>query len=299
MAFACPNSFATSNATLKFFVDVELRFSNLIFFEAMRHVDLNLQNSTVVIVGGASGIGKACVDAFLNEGAKVAVWDLSQDTPQLDNERLLILSVDIVIEDQVRQAVVQTEQALGTIDHVVHSAAVGSGKFGSPFTNVEPADWHRVLDVNIQGMVNVAHHVSPGMMQRRKGTFVFIASVAGQVGSPTDPPYTASKAANISFAQVMARDLAAFAIRVNTVCPGMVKTPLNQSVWAAWNQRQPAEERKSYEQWAKEKIRLLIPLNEWQQPEDIADTVLFLSSQRARQITGQTINVDGGYVMHW
>ena len=260
---------------------------------------LNLQGSTVVIVGGASGIGKACVDAFIGEGANVAVWDRCLDSAQPDSECLLTLPVDIVVEDDVQQAVIQTENKLGAIDHVVHSAAIGSGKFGLPFTNVEPADWQRVLDVNIRGMVNVAHYVSPGMMQRRHGTFVFIASVAGQIGSPTDPPYTASKAANISFAQVMARDLAASGIRVNTVCPGMVKTPLNQSVWAAWNKRQPNDGKKTYEEWAKEKIRLLIPLNDWQQPEDIADTVLFLSSLRARQITGQTINVDGGYVMNW
>ena len=112
----------------------------------------------------------------------------------------------------------------------------------------------------------------------------------------TDTPI---KAANINFAQVMAKDLAACGIRVNTVCPGMVKTPLNRSVWHSWNERQPAAEQLTYDQWAEQKISQLVPLGEWQQPEDIADTIVFLSSERARQITGQTINVDGGYVMHW
>lgn len=262
-------------------------------------VDLNLQDSTVVVVGGASGIGKACVDSFLCEGARVALWDLDSDRLPAASDQLLPVQVDIVDENAVVQAVAETEDLCGAIDHVVHAAAIGSGKFGLPFTNLNPADWQKVLDVNIQGMVNVAHHVAAGMMERHRGSFVFIASVAGQIGSPSDPPYTASKAANISFAQVMARDLAAYGIRVNTVCPGMVQTPLNQSVWQAWNQQQPDESKKTYEQWATEKIRLLIPLNAWQQPEDIADTVLFLTSQRARQITGQTVNVDGGYVMHW
>jgi 2-hydroxycyclohexanecarboxyl-CoA dehydrogenase len=137
------------------------------------------------------------------------------------------------------------------------------------------------------------------MVERKRGTMVFIASVAGQIGSPTDPPYSASKAANINFAQCMAKDLAAHGVRVNTVCPGMVKTPLNEAVWRAWHDQQPAASRKSYEEWTAEKIKNVVPLGRWQRPEDIADMVVFLSSERAAQITGQTINVDGGFVMHW
>jgi len=86
---------------------------------------------------------------------------------------------------------------------------------------------------------------------------------------------------------------------VNSVCPGMVQTPLNRSVWQAWNDRQDPEDQKSYEDWAGEKIRQLVPLQRWQTPEDIADMIVFLSSARASQVTGQTINVDGGFVMHW
>ncbi len=127
---------------------------------------------------------------------------------------------------------------------------------------------------------------------------VFVASVAGQIGSPTDPPYSASKAANINFAQVMARDLAASGIRVNTVCPGMVKTPLNRGVWQSWNDRQPENQKLSYEDWGDAKVQSLIPMGTWQKPEDVADMILFLSSSRTSQVTGQTINVDGGYVMH-
>ncbi len=174
-----------------------------------------------------------------------------------------------------------------------------SGKFGFPFTNLTPDDWPRVIEINIQGLTNIAHAIAPHMIERRTGTIVSLASVAGQIGSQTDPPYSAAKAANINFAQCLAKDLAPHNIRVNTVCPGMVRTPLNQGVWKAWHDQQPPEKRRSYEEWAGEKIRAVTPLGRWQEPSDIADMIVFLSSERARQVTGQTINVDGGFVMHW
>jgi 2-hydroxycyclohexanecarboxyl-CoA dehydrogenase len=79
----------------------------------------------------------------------------------------------------------------------------------------------------------------------------------------------------------------------------MVRTPMNEAVWKAWHDRQPPELRKTYDEWAGEKVRAVVPLGRWQQPEDVADMAAFLSSDRAGEVTGQTINVDGGYVMHW
>jgi NAD(P)-dependent dehydrogenase (short-subunit alcohol dehydrogenase family) len=118
------------------------------------------------------------------------------------------------------------------------------------------------------------------------------------MGSQTDPPYSASKAALINFAQCMAKDLAPHGVRVNSIAPGMVRTAVNRSVWEAWSALQPPEKRRSYEDWAGEKVRAVVPLGRWQEPEDIAVVAVFLASVRARNITGQTINVDGGYVMH-
>ncbi|MEQ9409184.1 MAG: SDR family oxidoreductase [Fuerstiella sp.] len=264
-------------------------------------MQLQLENSVALVVGGASGIGKAAVDAFLHEGARVILWDVSPDAAAVaaERHRCDALVVDITDEDAVREALSATEEITGPVQHLVHAAAIGSGRFGCPFTHLKPSDWTRVLEVNIAGMVNVAHALAPHMVTQNKGTMVFVASVAGQIGSPTDPPYSASKAANINFAQVMARDLASSGIRVNTVCPGMVRTPLNRSVWKSWNDRQSEADQLDYDEWAAQKIRQLVPLGRWQQPEDIADMIVFLSSARAAQVTGQTINVDGGYVMHW
>ena len=154
--------------------------------------------------------------------------------------------------------------ALGRTDHVVHAVAVGSGKYGFPFWNLEPADWPRVLQVNIVGAVNVAHAFAPALVAARSGTLLFLASVAGQIGSQTDPPYSASKAALINFAQCAAKDLAPFGVRVNALCPGMVKTDLNRAVWEAWARRRPEAERRSYEEWADDKLRRTMPLGRWQ-----------------------------------
>jgi 2-hydroxycyclohexanecarboxyl-CoA dehydrogenase len=267
-------------------------------------MDLKLSEHVAVVTGGASGIGLAAAAGFIAEGCRVALWDLAPNVAEAAAKlspkgKAAGFRLDVTNNQQVQDVCRATESQLGPIDHFVHAAAIGSGKFGFPFTNLTPADWPRVLEVNIMGMTNVAYALAPLMVQRKRGTMVFIASVAGQIGSPTDPPYSASKAANINFAQCMAKDLAAHGVRVNSVCPGMVRTPLNESVWRAWHDQQQAANRKSYEEWTAEKIKNVVPLGRWQRPEDIADMVVFLSSERASQITGQTINVDGGFVMHW
>lgn len=269
-------------------------------------MDLGLAKNVAVVTGGASGIGRAIVEQFAAEGAIVAIWDVSPNVElaaaeiaATSGQQILGLRADITSTESLETALSATMLEFGPVDHLVHAAAIGSGKFGFPFTNLEPEDWLRVLEVNVMGMTRVAHTVAPKLVERKSGTMTFIASIAGQIGSPTDPPYSASKAANINFAQCMAKDLAASGVRVNVVCPGMVQTPLNKGVWQSWCDRQPADQKLDYETWAGEKIKQMVPLGTWQEPSDIADMVTFLASMRARQVTGQTINVDGGFVMHW
>lgn len=269
-------------------------------------MNLNLDQHTALITGGASGIGLATARLFLAEGCRVVLWDANPQVASIAAElqpqsvrAASGIHVDIAQRTSVSEAWERTQAEYGPIDHLVHAAAIGSGKFGFPFTNLDPDDWRRVIEINILGMTYVAHAVAPHLIARKQGTMAFVSSVAGQIGSQTDPPYSASKAANINFAQCLAKDLAPHGIRVNTICPGMVQTPLNRSVWQAWHDRQPVEQRKSYEDWAAEKIRQVVPLGRWQTPEDIAEMIVFLSSDRAKQVTGQTINVDGGFVMHW
>jgi 2-hydroxycyclohexanecarboxyl-CoA dehydrogenase len=268
-------------------------------------MDLMLTNRVALVTGGASGIGRATALAFAAEGAHVALWDLNDKTEVVAEEigsrfpvKTTGIAVDVTNEADVQTALKRTAEALGPIEHVVHAAAIGSGKFGFPFTQLQPSDWPRVMTVNVMGMVHIAHALAPHLIERARGTFVFIASVAGQIGSQTDPPYSASKAANINFAQCLAKDLAPHKIRVNTVCPGMVQTALNRLTWQSWQNQNPPENSLTYEEWGRRKIGSLVPLGKWQTPEAIADMIVFLSSDRSSHVTGQTINVDGGFVMH-
>lgn len=269
-------------------------------------MDLGLQNQLAVIVGGARGIGLATAQVMLEEGARVELWDHAESVQasaaQLNQRfagRVTARQVNIVDAAACQAAVQAAHEQHVCIDHLVLAAAIGSGKFGFPFTNLQPADWHRVIEVNVLGTANIGHAIGPIMMQQRSGTITLLGSVAGQIGSQTDPPYSASKAANINFMQCMAKDLAPYNVRVNLVNPGMVQTELNRSVWQAWHDQQPLADRRSYEEWAGEKVRKVIPLGRWQTPEDIAALIVFLCSIRAHNITGQAINVDGGFVMHW
>ena len=119
------------------------------------------------------------------------------------------------------------------------------------------------------------------------------------MGSQTDPPYSASKAGVINFAQCAAKDLGPYGVRVNSICPGMVRSDLNRSVWQAWTETDEGKKNpQTYEEWAREKIHRVSPLGRWQEAEDLANMTVFLASPRARVVTGQTVNVDGGFVMH-
>jgi 2-hydroxycyclohexanecarboxyl-CoA dehydrogenase len=268
-------------------------------------MEMQLEGEIVVVAGGAQGIGYAIATAFAREKAQVVLMDIAPtivataaDLTREQGVQTLGLQVDATDYAAVLEAARTIDADLGAVAHVVYAAGMGSGKIGFPFWNLDPSDWERVWKVNLQGAVHMAHAFAPGLAAAQRGTLLFLASIAGQIGSQTDPPYSAAKAAVINFAQCAAKDLAAFGVRVNSICPGMVQTALNRSVWQAWHARQPEAERLSYEAWGQVKVRQVAPLGQWQEPEEIAAMAVFLASPHARNITGQTLNVDGGQVMH-
>ncbi|NBO92379.1 MAG: SDR family oxidoreductase [Planctomycetia bacterium] len=263
-------------------------------------MELGLTGQVAAVIGSAQGIGEAIARTFAAEGARVALIDrdsrVSQTAASIGG---LAVVADVTDYTAIQTAAHRIKTDWGRVDHVIFAVGIGSGKFGFPFWNLMPSDWPKVFMVNVIGAANVAHAFAPLLIEARSGTMLFLSSVAGQIGSQTDPPYSASKAALINFAQCAAKDLAPYGVRVNTLCPGMVQTTLNRSVYQAWADLQPEGSKSTYEEWAGEKVRRVVPLGRWQTPEDIASMAVFLSSSRAANVTGQTVNVDGGFVMHW
>ena len=258
-----------------------------------RDMDLHLQGQRVAVFGAAKGIGRAVAQGFLQEGCFVEGFDAAADAPPLESPGVLTRG-----DATCPETVAAFAKHIAPVDHVVFSIGAGSGKFGFPFWNLEPRDWVRVLEINLLAAVNVAHAFAPGMAARGKGSFLFFVSVAGQIGSQTDPPYSAAKAALINFMQCVARDLAPHGVRANALSPGMVKTDLNESVWRAGQERLDPSMRQEYAVWAEEKIRRVSPLGRWQTPQEYAAMAVYLASEHAANITGQTLNIDGGQVMH-
>jgi 2-hydroxycyclohexanecarboxyl-CoA dehydrogenase len=158
----------------------------------------------------------------------------------------------------------------------------------NPFLKTDPAFWQKIIAINLVGPMNLLHCVLPGMLERGGGKVVNIASDAGRVGSSGEAPYSACKGGIIALTKTLARELANKGVRLNTVCPGLTETNmLEQFMLGAGN---PDKLREAY--------RRAVPIGRLGKPEDIAGAVLFLASNDADFITGQTISVSGGLTMH-
>jgi 2-hydroxycyclohexanecarboxyl-CoA dehydrogenase len=229
-----------------------------------------LKGKTAIVTGGAAGIGAAIVERFKAEGAKVVIFDL-KGSP----------SVDITDYEAVKKAV----EAAGPVDILVNNAGWDMFK---PFLKTDPAFWQKIISINLVGPMNLLHCVLPGMVARGGGKVVNIASDAGRVGSSGEAPYSACKGGIIAMTKTLARELATKGVRLNTVCPGLTETGMLESfMLGAGN---PDKLREAYTR--------AVPIGRLGKPEDIAGAVLFLASDDAEFITGQTISVSGGLTMH-
>ncbi len=268
-------------------------------------MDMHLDEDVVVVIGAAQGIGRAIAEAFASEKTSIAMLDLKPEIEEIAGQvgrhhGALSIGIPMDVTDYaaMQSAATSIRTKLGPCKHLIFAAGMGSGKYGFPFWNLAPGDWDRVLQVNLIGAINAAHAFAPHLIEVREGSMLFLASVAGQIGSQTDPPYSAAKAAIINFVQCAAKDLAPYGVRVNALSPGMVRTTLNRSVWQAWNDKQTSADQLTYEAWAADKVSRIAPLRRLQEPEEMAAMAVYLASPHGRNITGQTLNIDGGQVMH-
>lgn len=256
---------------------------------------IDLTGQHAVITGAARGIGAAIAESFLSAGASVTAIDLDEaallEFQKRNPDHVTIEPADVSNPEDLRRI------ASGlTVDHLICSAAIGSGVAGFPFWNQKAEDWERVIKVTLMGTVHSMLAFTPALLsgETKRKSVLLLASVAGQIGSQTDPAYSASKAAVINFAQCAAKDFAPSGIRVNALSPGMVQTELNKSVFEA-NRVDPGQ---TFEEWGAEKVGKVSPLGRWQEPHEFGAMAVFLASDHGKNITGQTINIDGGQVMH-
>jgi 2-hydroxycyclohexanecarboxyl-CoA dehydrogenase len=249
-------------------------------------------NHIVIVTGGGGGIGGATCRRFAGEGAAVAVFDLNLDAAEkvasgirAEGGRAQAFCCDITDRASVDAAVIAAEKDLGPIDVLVNNAGWDVFK---PFTKTEPAQWDKLIAINLTGALHMHHAVLPGMATRKKGRIVNIASDAARVGSSGEAVYAACKGGLVAFSKTIAREHARHGITVNVVCPGPTDTALFDD----------------YKQGAGNPEKLMeaftrsIPLGRIGQPDDLPGAILFFASSDAAFVTGQVLSVSGGLTMN-
>ncbi len=247
---------------------------------------------TVLVTGGGGGIGGATCRRFAQEGAKVAVCDLNLEAAEkvaeairADGGNAQAFRCDITDRASVDAAVADIETKLGPIDVLVNNAGWDVFK---PFTKTEPSEWDKLIAINLVGALHMHHAVLPGMVSRKAGRIVNIASDAARVGSSGEAVYAACKGGLVSFSKTIAREHSRHGITVNVVCPG----PTDTALFADYQEGAGNPEK------LLEAFKRSIPLGRIGQPEDLPGAIAFFASDDAGYVTGQVISVSGGLTMN-
>jgi NAD(P)-dependent dehydrogenase (short-subunit alcohol dehydrogenase family) len=229
-----------------------------------------LENRVALVTGAASGIGREIAERFAREGARVVGFDRSGDAT---------IHGDVRSPADVERAVDQVVKSEGRIDVLVCSAGVR--EIGDVYT-MATDEWDNVIAVNLSGTFYCCQAAARRMREGRGGAIVNIASVGGLIGLARRPAYTASKHGVVGLTKSLARDLAPAGIRVNAICPGLVRTPLTEQYFA--------------EDAFEDGLRTVIPQGRAGVAADVADAAVYLASDQSAYVNGVALTVDGGWL---
>ncbi len=247
-----------------------------------------LEDKVILVTGGSSGIGRASALAFIREGAKVVIGDRDidggEETIHMISEaggQSIFVEVDVSKASEVERLVNKTIETYGRLDCAFNNAGVGPVYHLTAEYREE--DWDRIISINLKGVWLCMKYEIPQMLKQSKGAIVNMASAVGLVGIENRPAYTASKHGVVGLTKVAALDYATSSIRINAVCPGYIRTPMNERIWLT----DPEVEITATARH---------PMGRVGTSEEVAEAVVWLCSDKASFVTGHTLVIDGGWV---
>ncbi|GAA4860463.1 SDR family oxidoreductase [Paenibacillus vulneris] len=247
-----------------------------------------MKNKAGLVTGAGSGIGRASALAFAREGAKVMVSDYNQELGEetirlikLEGGEASFFKCDVSDEEQVKLLIEATVERFGKLDFAHNNAGISSPTV--PIGEMKTEDWDRTIKINLYGVFFCIKHEVNAMLKNGGGAIVNTSSGSGIEGNPNMAPYTASKFAINGLTRSVAIEYGKHGIRINSICPGMTRTPLNQTFFE--NSPEQAEA-----------LQAIIPLRRVSEPEEQGNAAVWLCSDMAKYITGVALPVDGGFV---